>query len=659
MFVAIDTGVDTSESKQNPEESCPMNFQSLFSMLSGEGMSEPERDPHKPIYSGFQLPIEYLDKSTVFEVSDVVAADLELCPPQIDVDLSGNARTTKSMYEHLCQPQNRFSRQMIREIHKKYTTDMDFLEDTQSVLENTGKYLEHVAEFTRREIPGFLPDYDKFMAIWQETKEDAGFMDRYSFMDWPMFEYLNHSTEFLQTLSIINILSPVFSLLIPFLFLLFPFVLLKMRGIEITFDQYLDTLRDISKNHFIGKALNLRLDIESIVYFLFTAGLYFLQTYQNVKSCQRYYTNITKMNDHLVYMKQYVGLSIFRMKTFLFVNEQKSYKGFSDTVAEHLKKLEVLAEELARITPFCYSVSKCTSVGYMLRCYYHIHSNPEYESAIRYAVGFDAYMDNITGVYQNIRNGYLGKARFVEDSEAVFESQYYPPHQNYSRHVDKPTGDLVSNHCDLSRNMIITGVNASGKTTFLKTTAINVLVSQQFGFGFYRECSLHPYTHIHSYLNIPDTSGRDSLFQAESRRCKEIIDIIESTTDLSETEIDLKPKARHFCIFDELYSGTNPDEATQSATSLLKYLSKFPNVRFMLTTHYVSVCRKFRKSDTVQNYKMCVKVSPDGSIRYLYRLKKGISKIRGGMEILKQMNYPAEILRDIKDSTKPSSKTTK
>ena len=312
----------------------------------------------------------------------------------------------------------------------------------------------------------------------------------------------------------------------------------------------------------------------------------------------------------------------------------------------------------------------------MLRCYYHIHSTPEYESAIRYAVGFDAYMDNITGVYQNIRNGYLGKARFLEDSEAVFESQYYPPHQNYSRHVDKPTGDLVSgdlvsnhcdlvsNHCDLSRNMIITGVNASGKTTFLKTTAINILVSQQFGFGFYRECSLQPYTHIHSYLNIPDTSGRDSLFQAESRRCKEIIDIIESTTALSETEtvvsdVDLKSKARHFCIFDELYSGTNPDEATQSATSLLKYLSKFPNVRFMLTTHYVSVCRKFRKSTAVQNYKMCVKVSPDGSIRYLYRLKKGISKIRGGMEILKQMNYPAEILRDIKDSTKPSSKSTK
>ena len=190
--------------------------------------------------------------------------------------------------------------------------------------------------------------------------------------------------------------------------------------------------------------------------------------------------------------------------------------------------------------------------------------------------------------------------------------------------------------------MIITGVNASGKTTFLKTTAINVLVSQQFGVGFYRGSSFRPYTHIHSYLNIPDTSGRDSLFQAESRRCKEIID-----------RIDTAPAdSRHFCIFDELYSGTNPEEATQSAASLLRYLSKYNHVRFVLTTHYVSVCRKFRKSGVVQNYKMSVKLNEAGRMVYSYKLKKGISKIRGGMEILKQMNYPEEILRDLANTRK-------
>ena len=186
--------------------------------------------------------------------------------------------------------------------------------------------------------------------------------------------------------------------------------------------------------------------------------------------------------------------------------------------------------------------------------------------------------------------------------------------------------------------MIISGANASGKTTILKTTSINIIFSQQIGCGFYSACSLNPYTHIHSYLNIPDTSGRDSLFQAESRRCKEILDIIKAT-DTS---------ARHFCIFDELFSGTNYTEAVKSAYAFLLYLSGIKNTRFMLTTHYISVCKKMKKSKNICNYKMGV--SQDGDkLKYTYKMKKGISKIQGAVCILRDMDYPAEILDSIKN----------
>jgi DNA mismatch repair protein MutS len=191
-------------------------------------------------------------------------------------------------------------------------------------------------------------------------------------------------------------------------------------------------------------------------------------------------------------------------------------------------------------------------------------------------------------------------------------------------------------------NMIITGPNASGKTTILKTTTINIILAQQYGFGFFESCNITPYTHIHSYLNIPDTSERDSLFQAESRRCKEILDKIKSGPVGS----------RHFCIFDELYSGTNPDEATKSGFSFLEYLSKFSNVDFMLTTHYVSICKKFAKSKKtrVENYKMNVEILDDGKIKYKYKLKRGISKIQGAINILKDMDYPKEIIDSIENS---------
>jgi len=195
----------------------------------------------------------------------------------------------------------------------------------------------------------------------------------------------------------------------------------------------------------------------------------------------------------------------------------------------------------------------------------------------------------------------------------------------------------------MEKKMIITGPNASGKTTLLKTHTINVILCQQFGIGFFETGTIYPYTHIHSYLNIPDTSERDSLFQAESRRCKEIIDSIR--------DYPAERGYRHYCIFDELYSGTNPTEAGKSAYAFLKYMGKYSHVDFILTTHYTSVCRKLKKSEKIANYKMDVK-EENGKLEYKYTIKKGISKIQGAITILEEMNYPEEITKSIRDANK-------
>ena len=142
---------------------------------------------------------------------------------------------------------------------------------------------------------------------------------------------------------------------------------------------------------------------------------------------------------------------------------------------------------------------------------------------------------------------------------------------------------------------------------------------------------------MHTYLNIPDTSQRDSLFQAESRRCKEIIDIINDTDE----------NTRHFCIFDELYSGTNPHEASSSAIAFLTYLNKFNNIDYLLTTHYIKICNKFKKNSRVSNYKMFAELDNSGNCIYHYKMMKGISTIKGALNILKQLEYPDDIINNI------------
>jgi dsDNA-specific endonuclease/ATPase MutS2 len=194
---------------------------------------------------------------------------------------------------------------------------------------------------------------------------------------------------------------------------------------------------------------------------------------------------------------------------------------------------------------------------------------------------------------------------------------------------------IVKNSYSLDKNIIITGPNASGKTTLLKSTLFNIILSQQIGCGFYNSASVKIYDYIHCYINIPDTGGRDSLYQAEARQCKNILEAIENNSTKN-----------HFCVFDELYSGTNPEEAIDSAYGYLNYLNKFNNIDYVLTTHYTKLCKKLNK----QNNNFYMKVNNNANdFEYTYKIKKGISKVKGAMKVLKDLNYPENIITNMKN----------
>jgi hypothetical protein len=565
----------------------------------------------------FKLPIDYLDETKTYSLNANVINDLEL-------DETPNSNTC--MYNILFEPKHLFAKNMIQKWKRKYTTDIRFLKDTQSVIAESTMYLEQMENHK------YNMNCETINEIWKNVKEDGNFLEKHSFMEWDFMKDLNNSSSFLQCVSIINIMSPLMSLFVPVVFLIMPFIILKIQQVPISFELYMDILKSIAKNHFIGKALNIdAFTIDKIIYIMVIAAFYMLQIYQNITSCIHFYKNMKKMNENLHEIKNYLEYSIDSMDCFVSLHKKKeTYVGFCNETEKHSMNLKLFLEELNGIQPFSNDYSKLFELGYMLRCYYHFYSNPYYENALKYSFDFEGYTNNILGLFENIRNKHIEIADFDETKESVLEKQYYPPHKN---------GQHVKNTCKLDKNMIITAPNASGKTTILKMTAINIIFTQQIGCGFYKNCRLNPYTHIHSYLNIPDTSGRDSLFQAESRRCKEIIDLIH--------ENPIENKCRHFCIFDELYSGTNPTEATKSAYAFLSYLSKFENVDFILTTHYVSICNKFKKSTRVRNHKMKVETLEDGKLKYTYKLVPGISRIQGAVKILKEMNYPCEIIDNI------------
>lgn len=559
----------------------------------------------------FKIPIYFNEKK--IELNKNIINDLELIET---IDSSCN-----SIYTYCFDNDNDVSKKLNQQIVKYYTTDVKFIKDTQTLLK---EYKPLGVKYT-----DYSTNYKNIVDIWNELKIDTGFKERYYFIEWEMLEFLNRSQWFLQFMSIYNLLSPVISLLVPIIILIIPFFMIKMNGLTITINEYIEILKVVAGQNAIGKLFVVNFNEihgQEKIYIFISAALYLFSIYQNFMVCVRFNNNMKTIHSHFKEIRIYINHTINTMDNYLiFSSKLESHKMFNKNVRENLEILKSIQNKIQTITEYnMFNFGKIQEIGYVFKSFYELHTDKIYDDTIMFSLGFNGYVDCIKGLQNNIIEKKINYATFINDSKkTIFNNSYYASLKNL-----KP----VKNTIKLKKNIIITGPNASGKTTVLKSTVINILFTQQFGCGFYESANIKPFKYLHCYLNIPDTSGRDSLFQAEARRCKEILDVIDSNK-----------KDEHFCAFDELYSGTNPEEAEQSATAFMRYITKNRNVSCMLTTHFMKVCKRLKKLKTITNYKMITKSKEDKLI-YKYLLTEGISDIKGGMMVLKQMNYPKEII---------------
>ena len=559
----------------------------------------------------FKIPIFYNEKKV--ELNKNIIKDLELIET---IDSSCNP-----IYTFCFDNDNDVSKKLNEQICKFYTPDVNFLKDNQTLLKEYKPLGVKYTDYSR--------NYKNIVDIWNELKIDAGFKERYYFVEWDMLEFLNRSEWFLQFMSIYNLLSPVISLLVPIIILIIPFFIIKMKGLQITISEYIDVLKIVANQNAIGKLFVVNfneINSQEKFYIFISAAFYVFSIYQNFMVCLRFNNNMKTIHNHFNEIRIYIEHTINSMENYIeYSKKLQTHTDFNLIVIEKLSIFKQIQEKIKHITDYnMFNFSKIKEIGYVFKCFYELHTDKVYDDAIMYSLGFNGYMDCLKGLQENILERKINYTLFTDESKkSVLENSYY---------ASLKKSNPIKNTIKIKKNMIITGPNASGKTTILKSTLINILLSQQFGCGFYDSAKIKPYNNIHCYLNIPDTSGRDSLFQAEARRCKEILDAI----SVNKTDT-------HFCTFDELYSGTNPEEAEQSATSFMRYITKYKNVSCILTTHFIKVCKKLQKVKNIINYKMLTE-KEDNNLIYKYTLIEGISDIKGGMIVLQQMNYPKEII---------------
>ena len=550
----------------------------------------------------FQLPIYYIHDK--YPIQTNIKSDLELC----------GENSAYPLYNYIFNPQSTYADKIIPLWSKFYTTNIPFLNDTKTFIKN----FKHIQQPENINI-------NKVDEILNEIENETGFCEKYKYVDIKFFEFLNNNPLFLQCLTMYNLTSPIISLAIPILMLIIPFFIIKFQKKSITLSQYISTLIFILKFHVVGKAMSEFADVgwDRKVFIIMSVMFYFINIYQNIISCHTFYKNIYKIRDYLLSISNFLSYSI---NSITNVNKycKSSYMNFIIKNNEIKEVLYTFNQNILSINLDKISIKQTAKVGNILSSFYQLFKNKIYKEALNYSLYLHGYIENITTLQTNIKLKNINFCKFTTRS-CRFKDAYFAPLV-----INNP----IKNTYKLTKNIIITGPNAAGKTTLLKTTLFNIILSQQIGAGFYKHAHINPYRYIHSYINIPDTSERDSLFQAEARRCKEILDSVHESTNLE----------RHFCIFDEIYSGTNPTEAIASAYGFLKYVSKISNIDYVLTTHYISLCNMMSEVKNTSNKQMEI----NNSIN-TYKLINGISKIKGGIKVLEELSYSEEIISSAKE----------
>ena len=186
----------------------------------------------------------------------------------------------------------------------------------------------------------------------------------------------------------------------------------------------------------------------------------------------------------------------------------------------------------------------------------------------------------------------------------------------------------VPNSFAIDRGVLLTGSNASGKSTFLRAVAVNALFSQTI-----HTCaakSYHaPMFRIYSSMSLrDDLAGGDSYYMVEIKSIKRILD-----------QAACEKKRPVLCFVDEVLRGTNTVERIAASTQIMKKLASGRALCFA-ATHDVELTKLLEREYI--NYHFEERIEED-DIFFPYKLMEGPASTRNAIALLRLLAYDDEI----------------
>ena len=208
--------------------------------------------------------------------------------------------------------------------------------------------------------------------------------------------------------------------------------------------------------------------------------------------------------------------------------------------------------------------------------------------------------------------------QFCNENVLDFEEIYHPL-------IEKP----VTNTHKFDKDSLITGSNASGKSTFIKTLAINGILAQTIFTCTAKSFTSRPAITITSMAMRDDLFGGESYFIVEIKSLKRVLDLV--------------AKYPCICYVDEILRGTNTIERIAASAAILSYLD-LQDCLCIVASHDIELTRLLDHD----NYHFCEQVS-NNEISFDYKLKLGPTTTRNAIKLLEFMGFEHEIVGHAKE----------
>lgn len=207
------------------------------------------------------------------------------------------------------------------------------------------------------------------------------------------------------------------------------------------------------------------------------------------------------------------------------------------------------------------------------------------------------------------------KPDFVNKEELSFEELAHPL-------LDDP----VTNSSTLGKAVLITGSNASGKSTYIKSVAINAILAQTINTVLAEKWTMKP-SYIVTSMAIQDSVlDGDSYFIAEIKSLNRIIKFCEEKKPI-------------ISFIDEILKGTNTIERISASAAIMEWLSVNKGMSF-IASHDIELTEI--AEDVYTNYHFRESIE-HGKVLFDFKIHPGPSITRNAIKLLEILSYPKSI----------------